>query len=461
VDHPAREPDPDTSGEAEAALADGFQELCFDADRHDPDPFMESFRGMPESEDAGGARHNPFLRVAFGRKLLNYEQERELGRRLNESRIQMTEALSAFEACHRHLIAEWDKAVLGERPPGEVLQWPSGAPTAASGDAPGRDAAPRARMASLAMRHSCWVKSCNGETGLDAPLDLRALFVDAAPAFSMLCELRELAGHALDAVPARSKGRAGLQRALEAAAAAELRFQDARRVMLESNLRLVFSIAGKFINNGIAYDDLVQEGSIGLLRAIEKFEPALGFKFSTYASTWIWQAVTRAIANQRRTVRVPAHIHDKMIKVRGVAARMQQRTGVEPSVAELSAACELAPEVVSRALSAANRALSLDAPVRAGEDTSLLDLAADPDQVDSVDSVQREQLRNIVRRELARLPEREAVILSLRLGLGGRQEHTLEEIGVVLGITRERTRQLQNRALEALRERLQDFSVAP
>lgn len=460
MDYSEREQDLDTASETEAVLADGFQELSFDAEPRDADPFMESFRGMPQNEEAGGARQNPFLRVAFGRKLLDYAQERELGRRLNESRVHMTEALSAFEACHRHLTAEWDKAVLGERPPGEVLQWPSGAPTAAEGDAPGPDAAPRARMATLAMRHSCWIKTSDGEVGLDAPLDLRALFVDAAPAFSMLCELRELAGKALDEAPARSKGRAGLQRALAAAAAAELRFQDARRVMLESNLRLVFSIAGKFINNGIAYDDLVQEGSIGLLRAIEKFEPALGFKFSTYASTWIWQAVTRAIANQRRTVRVPAHIHDKMIRVRGVAARMQQRTGVEPTVAELSAACDLAPEVVSRALNSANRALSLDAPVRAGEDTSFLDLAADPDQIDSVETLQREQLRNIVRRELAGLPQREAVILSLRLGLGGRQEHTLEEIGAVLGITRERTRQLQNRALEALRERLQDMSVA-
>jgi RNA polymerase primary sigma factor len=373
----------------------------------------------------------------------------------------MTEALSAFAACHRHLIAEWDKAVLGERSPGDVLQWPSAAPAATdAGEGAGPGAAPRARMATLAMRHSCWVKACAGEPTLDAPLDLRALFVDAAPAFSMLCELRALASRALHAAPARARGRAGLQRVLEAAAAAELRFQDARRVMLESNLRLVFSIAGKFVNNGISYDDLVQEGSIGLLRAIEKFEPALGFKFSTYASTWIWQAVTRAIANQRRTVRVPAHVHDKMIRVRGVASRMQQRTGVEPSLAELADACDLAPEVITRALNAANRALSLDAPVRAGEDTSFMDLAADVDQPDSVETLQREQLRRIVRRELATLPEREAQILSLRLGLGGTQEHTLEQIGAVLGITRERTRQLQNRALEALRERLQGVNAA-
>ena len=105
----------------------------------------------------------------------------------------------------------------------------------------------------------------------------------------------------------------------------ERRFQKARRIMFESNIRLVFYIAGKFVNNGLSLDDLVQEGSIGLLRAVEKFDYRLGYKFSTYASTWIWQAVTRAIANQRRTVRVPAHLHDKMLKVRSVAASIERR----------------------------------------------------------------------------------------------------------------------------------------
>ena len=231
-------------------------------------------------------------------------------------------------------------------------------------------------------------------------------------------------------------------------------------MMLESNLRLVFSIAGKFVNNGIAYDDLVQEGSIGLLRAIEKFEPALGFKFSTYASTWIWQAVTRAIANQRRTGRVPAHIHDKMIRVRSVAARIYQDSGREPGVAELARICELSPEVVERALNAANRSMSLDAPVRAGEDTSFLDLTPDREQPEASDSVQGDEVSAIVRDALARLPRREQQILSLRLGMDGTEPRTLEEIGAILGITRERTRQLQNRALDAVRSHLNEVGSA-
>ena len=444
-------------------VADGFQELSFDEEsKEQEDAFMAEFQGMPELEDGAGARHNPFLRIAYGRKLLDYEQERELGRRLADGRVAMTDALSAFLPCVTHLITEWDKAVLGDRSPGEVLQWPSGAPS--QGDAEGsakKGNGPNARqrMASLSMLHSC-LRQEDGDPGLVAAMDLRAAFSDAAPAFSMLCELQEVARDALDAAPARFRGRADLERALERAAAARMRFQEARRVMLESNLRLVFSIAGKFVNNGIGYDDLVQEGSIGLLRAIEKFEPALGFKFSTYASTWIWQAVTRAIANQRRTVRVPAHIHDKMIRVRGVAARIYQETGREPSVAELAELCDLSPEVVERALNAANRSMSLDAPVRAGEDTSFLDLTPDRDQRDAPDSVHEGEVAAIVRQVMSDLPQREARILSLRLGMDGTEPHTLEEIGAILGITRERTRQLQNRALDTVRSRLKDVSAA-
>jgi RNA polymerase primary sigma factor len=450
---------------ADGDLGDGFRELSFDeaADGEADDPFMAEFRGLPDADDASGARQNVFLRVAYGRKLLDYDQERELGRRLREGRLAMTEALSSFAPCIGHLIGEWDRAILGDRSPGEVLQWPSGAPSQGDGDDGSRKKggpSARQRMATLSMLHSCWRMQDGAGAERVAPLDQRAAFADAVPAFSMLCELDQVARSALQEAPARFRGRADLERALERAAAARMRFQEARRVMLESNLRLVFSIAGKFVNNGIAYDDLVQEGSIGLLRAIEKFEPSLGFKFSTYASTWIWQAVTRAIANQRRTVRVPAHIHDKMIRVRSTAARIYQDTGREPGVAELAEACDLTPEVVGRALNAANRSMSLDAPIRAGEDTSFLDLTPDREQPEAAVTVQGEQVSAIVRDALGCLPKREQQILSLRLGMDGTEPLTLEEIGAILGITRERTRQLQNRALDAVRSRLNEVGSA-
>ena len=437
---------------------DGFQELSFDDEE---DSFMAEFRGMPELDEVAGARQNPFLRIAYGRKLLDYEQERELGRRLGESREAMTVALSAFSPCIGHLIAEWDKAVLGQRSPGEVLQWPAGGSDQPDEESStGRKSSPaRRKMASLSLTYGCWRSEVTGAPPLEAPLDQRSAFVDVAPAFSMLCELKALAREALDAAPADEPGREGLECALQQAAAAELRFQEARRVMLESNLRLVFSIAGKFVNNGVGYDDLVQEGSIGLLRAIEKFEPAMGFKFSTYASTWIWQAVTRAIANQRRTVRVPAHIHDKMLRVRSLAAQFRQRTGREPTLGELSEESDLSPDVVQRALNASNRTLSLDAPVRTGEeDTSFLDLTPDRGSRDASETVHAGEVWALVRGVLRELPEREARILNLRLGMDGTEPLTLEEIGGILGITRERTRQLQNRGLAVLRERLKDLA---
>jgi RNA polymerase sigma factor (sigma-70 family) len=340
---------------------------------------MDEFTGLPELEEPAGTRHNPFLRVAFGRKLLTFDQERELGRRLADARAAMSESLASFSACVAHLCEEWDRAVLNQRAPGEVLQWPAGAPgrgSVASEQAKPGGRGAREQMAKLALRYEIWSREHDGRPPPEAPLDLSTCFVEAGPAFSMLCELKEVAREALE----RAGSTPRLHTALQQAAASELRFQEARRVMLESNLRLVFSIAGRFVNNGIAFDDLVQEGSIGLLRAIEKFEPARGFKFSTYATTWIWQAVTRTIANQRRTVRVPTHIHDKMIRVRTLAARLHQRTGREPDLAELAAASGLSPAVVRRALDAASRTVSLDAPVRPGEETSALELTPDEEQ---------------------------------------------------------------------------------
>jgi RNA polymerase primary sigma factor len=443
---------PESSAEE---LADGFQELHFDSDAsEDADLFMDAFKGMPEAEEPGSQRNNPFLRIAYGRKLLDYEQERELGRRLSDGRRDMTDALSALIPCIEHLCVQWDRAVVNERSPGEVLQWPSG--SAGSGDQRGGTSPARRHMATLSLQLSLWLRENADSDALEAPLHLRAAFVESAPAFSMLCELKQVARDAGARIEAGSPARRCLERALQESTAAEMRFQEARRVMVESNLRLVFSIAGKFVNNGIGYDDLVQEGAIGLLRAIEKFDPGLGFKFSTYASTWIWQATTRAIANQRRTVRVPAHIHDKMIRIRSLAAAFHQRTGREPDVAELMQESGFSEDVVTRALNAANRSLSLDAPLRAGEDTTFLDLTADEEQSVAQDQVQLAELSDIVGRELASLPRREATIVSLRLGLGGTQALTLEEIGAILGITRERTRQLQNRAFATLRERLKD-----
>ncbi len=431
---------------------------------------------QPVSEQDGG--YGTYGAVIRQRPLLNADQEKSLGERLLKARLEMTEALSVVPSASAHLVRSWDEALAGDRPISEVLQWPLGEPRKQDDSAPDSDTSdlsPRERLKLMGERYERWRagRAKRGATGPGrCPPPLRALFNESAPAFAMLCELRAEAGELvreLDAVKGRSAAakrrraeleeRAGtdaatLRKAITRAGTAERRFQAARRVMFESNIRLVFYIAGKFVNNGLTLDDLVQEGSIGLLRAVEKFDHRLGYKFSTYASTWIWQAVTRAIANQRRTVRVPAHLHDKMLKVRSAAAAFEQRYGYAPSMDELSRETSLPESTVRRALDASRSALSLDAPIAAAESTTFGELTPDRSLRDADEPVFEDELTRKLESLLSELPPREAMILRLRHGLGGTESHTLEEIGALLSITRERTRQLQNRALKSLKERL-------
>lgn len=429
----------------------------------------------PNNENEGG--YGTYGSVIRQRPLLNAEQEQSLGEQLLVARLEMTDALSMIPAVVEQLISAWDEALTGDRPISEVLQWPLGEPRRET-DNPSSatlDLSPRDRMKLINDRYVRWRAGRNkrGATGPGrCPPQLKQLFNETAPAFAMLCELREGAS-ALVADLDASKGRSaamrrrrdsienhagidavGLRKALKLASTAENRFQSARRVMFESNIRLVFYIAGKFVNNGLTLDDLVQEGSIGLLRAVEKFDHGLGYKFSTYASTWIWQAVTRAIANQRRTVRVPAHLHDKMLKVRSAAAAFEQRSGRAPNMEELIKETELPESTVLRALDASRAALSLDAPIQAAEATTFGELTPDRSLREADEPVFEDQIKRNLENLLSDLPPREAMILRLRHGLGGTETHTLEEIGALLSITRERTRQLQNRALKSLKERL-------
>ena len=434
---------------------------------------------VSEQEIEAADNHQPegqfasYAAVIRQRPLLNATQEQELGQELVLARLELTEALSSVPLAVKGLIDAWNEAIDGDRPISEVLQWPLGEPRREDSDGDGTT--PRTRMAQMGERYERWLAGRakrRQSTAGRCPPALKKLFCEAGPAFAMLSELRrdiERELHAARRLGTREAGAqrsrrqiearvgtdiATLERALARANQAEQRFQAARRVMFESNIRLVFYIAGKFVNNGLSLDDLVQEGSIGLLRAVEKFDHGLGYKFSTYASTWIWQAVTRAIANQRRTVRVPAHLHDKMLKVRGVAANIEQRTGKAPKLAEIATEADLPQPTVRRALDAARAALSLDAPIGHSDNTTFGDLTPDQQSRDVEEPIFEHQITDMLDRLLDELPAREAMILRLRHGLGGTETHTLEEIGALLSITRERTRQLQNRALKSLKEKL-------
>jgi RNA polymerase sigma factor (sigma-70 family) len=460
--------------EASEALDVTSAEAAAAAQPDEDDILGEGIKSSGDQESGYGT----YGAVIRQRPLLTAEQEKELGERLLVARLEMTEALSVLPAMVAQLCASWDEALAGERPISEVLQWPLGEPRKDEGG--GKTSAtvnlsPRERMKLMHEKYSRWRdgRARRAATGAGrCPPALKALFNETAPAFAMLCELRESAQELateLDGIKGRSAAArrhrasvedragidgAGLRKAVARAATAERRFQASRRVMFESNIRLVFYIAGKFVNNGLTLDDLVQEGSIGLLRAVEKFDHRLGYKFSTYASTWIWQAVTRAIANQRRTVRVPAHLHDKMLKVRSAAAAFEQRNGRAPNMDELIKETDMPAATVRRALDASRSALSLDAPIAAAESTTFGELTPDRSLRDAHEPVFENELTRKLEDLLSDLPPREAMILRLRHGLGGTESHTLEEIGALLSITRERTRQLQNRALKSLKERL-------
>lgn len=242
-----------------------------------------------------------------------------------------------------------------------------------------------------------------------------------------------------------------LRKAHTEAETAWCRYQHAWRRLVEANLRLVISIARHFVRDGIALADLVQEGNLGLFRASEKFDYRLGYRFSTYASFWIRQAVSRALPKQGRLITVPRYMHDHITHLGALTASLQQKLVRNPSLEELTEAASLPLDTILTALSADQRTLSLDTPINDEEDLALYDRLIDRSEPDPSEHVNGVQVAERVARLLDGLPEREALILRLHYGIGGSRTMTLEQIATILGVTRERVRQLEVQALAALR----------
>jgi len=242
-----------------------------------------------------------------------------------------------------------------------------------------------------------------------------------------------------------------LRRTLQTISRGEQLCERAKKELVASNLRLVVSIAKKYSNYGIQFLDLIQEGNIGLMTAVDRFEYQRGYKFSTYAHWWIRQAITRAIADQARTIRIPVHMIEFIYKLNRVSKNLVQEKGREPTREEIAKKMDMPVSKVQKIMKIAQIPLSLEMPIGEGEESHLSDFIEDKDILSPPDEVIHINLREKIEEALKTHSKREANVLKMRFGLGDGNEHTLEEVGQQYKVTRERIRQIQEKAIRKLK----------
>ncbi len=293
----------------------------------------------------------------------------------------------------------------------------------------------------------------HAETGIDSPLGIYFRDIARIPLLTAEQEVElaqalergVMAAEVLATTPPEDAAqRATLDRDFVAGEAA-------RRKLMESNLRLVVSVARRYLGRGLPFSDLIQEGSLGLSRAVEKFDYRRGFKFSTYAYWWIRQAVTRAIANQSRTIRVPVHMIDQIGHVYSTFQRLQQRLGYDPKPEDVALELGLPVEKVREAFRASANPISLETPVGSDEENTLGDLLSNQSEEAPADVAERTLLSDYLDDALQELTPRERMVLRMRFGISDQRPRTLGEIGQVIGVSRERVRQLEAEAIAKLR----------
>ena len=242
-----------------------------------------------------------------------------------------------------------------------------------------------------------------------------------------------------------------LKQSLKAIEAGEVKTREAKSELVKANLRLVISIARRYINRGLHFLDLIQEGNIGLMKAVDKFEYQRGYKFGTYATWWIRQAITRAIADQARTIRIPVHMIEIINKLNRTSRNLVQQMGREPTLEEIAEKMGMSLDKVQKIIKIARKPISLETPMGEEEDSRLEDFIEDKDVVSPQDAAISASMASQIKRVLSTLSKREEQILRMRFGIGEKHDHTLEEVGQDFNVTRERIRQIEVKALKKLK----------
>ena len=420
-------------------------------------------RAMSADELDPGRERRPlesYFQEIGGTRTLRREEEVLLAKELEAATADLRDALYAIPFCARHVVERWDH-LRALSHTGAKLSESIGAEE--TGEIAERVARAVKRIRSLRAQREKVRSNAKELERVDARI-VREL-KQAHLSLSVLAELRQRVLKIAAEFKRTRRGtrrykdlegeveipRARLFELIERVEESHVRLTREKNRFIEHNLKLVVAIAKDYRNLGLSFPDLIQEGNLGLIRAVEKFDHRRGFKFSTYAVWWIRQALVRAIQNHSRTIRLPSHVHDRLQRSQRVRAELTGKLGREPTAAEL--APELGTDTGSLEILdlLSREAISLESSV-AGTEKRLEDFVSDPTSSPPDMGLDSERMRSGVGHLICALTSREQLILRLRYGLGGEEEHTLEQIGQSLGLSRERVRQLEARALKKLRE---------
>jgi RNA polymerase sigma factor (sigma-70 family) len=431
-------------------------------------------RAAPAEDLDPGRERRPlesYFQEIGGTRTLRREEEVLLAKELEAATSDLRDALYSIPLCARHVVSRWDEL--------RALSHTGAKLSESVGDEETGEIAARVeravkRLRTLLQQRDKARDSANAKELSKVDARISREMKSAQLSLAVLAEMRQ---RVLDLSLEMKRARRGTKRFRDLEREAEMtratlldrvadvensheRMSLEKNRFIEHNLKLVVAIAKDYRNLGLSFPDLIQEGNLGLIRAVEKFDHRRGFKFSTYAVWWIRQALVRAIQNHSRTIRLPSHVHDRLQRSQRVRAELTGKLGREPTPAEL--APELGTDAGSlEALDLLSReAISLESSV-AGTEKRLEDFVADPTSAAPDNGLDGERMRSGVGFLIGALTSREQLILRLRYGLGGEEEHTLEQIGQSLGLSRERVRQLEARALKKLRETLPAQNLHP